>query len=176
MHEASHCVSCGDDGGYHVPQSGPATAWCCSFCGGCGARGEWPCRQQPWRLAKHSKVLSDVEVIPSVWSLQCKRDVTTNKIKKYKARLNLHGGKQVFGLNYYETYAPVVTWFSIRLLLGSSSAGLYVKWTSPCHRPWHCGGKHILLNVTIWKTPIADVRFNLKSKPDLQISRDLRSK
>ncbi len=70
-----------------------------------------------WWLTKCSKVSSDVEVIPSVWSLQCKRDFTTNKIKKYKARLNLHGGKQVFGLNYYKTYALVVIWFSIRLLI-----------------------------------------------------------
>jgi hypothetical protein len=46
-----------------------------------------------------------------------KRDITTNQVKKYKARLNLHGGKQVFGMNYYETYAPVVTWFPIRLLI-----------------------------------------------------------
>ena len=46
-----------------------------------------------------------------------KRDITTNEIKKYKARLNLHGGKQVFGMNYYKTYAPVVTWFAIRLLI-----------------------------------------------------------
>jgi hypothetical protein len=53
-----------------------------------------------WRLTKRSKVPSDVEVVPSVWSLQHKRDITTNKIKKYKARLNLHGGKKVFGLNY----------------------------------------------------------------------------
>ncbi len=53
-----------------------------------------------WRLTKHSKVPSDMEGVPSVWSLQRKRDITTNKIKKYKARLNLHGGKQVFGLNY----------------------------------------------------------------------------
>ncbi len=70
-----------------------------------------------WQLTKRSKVPFDVEVVPSVWSLQGKRDITTNKIKKYKARLNLHGGKQVFGLNYYETYASVVTWFSIRLLI-----------------------------------------------------------
>jgi hypothetical protein len=70
-----------------------------------------------WRLTKSSKVLPDMEVVPSVWSLQCKRDITMNKIKKYKARWNLHGGKQVFGLNYYETYALVVTWFSIRLLI-----------------------------------------------------------
>ncbi len=70
-----------------------------------------------WRLTKRSKVPPDVEVVPSVWSLQCKRDITTNEIKKYKARLNLHGSKQVFDLNYYETYAPVITWFSIRLLI-----------------------------------------------------------
>jgi hypothetical protein len=31
--------------------------------------------------------------------------------------LNLHGGKQVYGLNYFETYAPVVTWFAIRLMI-----------------------------------------------------------
>ena len=49
--------------------------------------------------------------------MRCKRDITTNEIKKYKACLNLHGGKQEFGTNYYETYAPVVTWFSIRLLI-----------------------------------------------------------
>ena len=77
-----------------------------------------------WQLTKCSEVPPDVEVISSVWSLGCKRDITTNKIKKYKARLNLHGGKQVFGLNYYETYAPVV------LSLGSSSTGLYVEWIS----------------------------------------------
>ncbi len=32
--------------------------------------------------------------------------------------MNLHGGKQVYGMNYYETYAPVVTsWFAIRLMI-----------------------------------------------------------
>jgi hypothetical protein len=62
-----------------------------------------------WQLTKCSKVPPDVRVVPSVWSLRCKRDITTNKIKKYNSRLNLHGGKQVFGLNYLETYAPVVT-------------------------------------------------------------------
>jgi hypothetical protein len=35
----------------------------------------------------------------------------------HKARLNLHGGKQVYGMNYFETYALVVTWFAIRLMI-----------------------------------------------------------
>jgi len=31
--------------------------------------------------------------------------------------LNLHGGKQIYGMNNFETYAPVVTWFAIRLMI-----------------------------------------------------------
>jgi len=46
-----------------------------------------------------------------------KRDLTTNQVKYHKARLNLHGGKQIYGMNYFETYAPVVTWFAIRLMI-----------------------------------------------------------
>jgi hypothetical protein len=49
--------------------------------------------------------------------MQCNRDLTTNEIKSHMARLNLHGGKQVYGMNYYETYAPVVTWFAIKLMI-----------------------------------------------------------
>jgi len=41
----------------------------------------------------------------------------TNEITKYKSRLNLHGGKQVYGMNYFETYAPVVTLFAIQIII-----------------------------------------------------------
>ena len=54
-----------------------------------------------------------------------KRDLTTNKVKSHKARLNLHGGKQIYGMNYYETYAPVVTWFAIRLIV---TFGIIFHW------------------------------------------------
>ena len=46
-----------------------------------------------------------------------KRDLVTNQVTKYKACLNLHGGKQELGVNYFETYAPVATWIAIRFLL-----------------------------------------------------------
>ena len=74
-------------------------------------------KQNHWKLVPRSEVPDDCDVIPSVWSMRRKRDITTNEISKYKSRLNLHGGKQVFGLNYFETFAPVVTWFAIRLML-----------------------------------------------------------
>ncbi len=72
-----------------------------------------------WMLQKQSKVPEDVQIIPSVWSLQHKHDLTTNKVKSHKARLNLHGGKrkQVYRMNYFETYTPIVTWFAIRLMI-----------------------------------------------------------
>jgi len=36
---------------------------------------------------------------------------------KPKARLCAHGGMQTWGQNYWETYAPVVNWASVRLTL-----------------------------------------------------------
>ena len=38
-------------------------------------------------------------------------------IQKYKARINAHGGKQKHGVNYWETYAPVVNWTTVHLTL-----------------------------------------------------------
>jgi hypothetical protein len=56
-----------------------------------------------WMLQKQSNVPEDVRIVRSVWSLQCKRDLTTNEVKSHKARLNLHSRKQVYGMNYFET-------------------------------------------------------------------------
>jgi hypothetical protein len=68
-------------------------------------------------LQKQSKVPEDIKIVPSLWSQQRKCDLTTNKVKSHKARKNLHGGKQVYRMNYFETYTPVVTWFAIRLMI-----------------------------------------------------------
>jgi hypothetical protein len=46
-----------------------------------------------WTLKERSEVPEYVQIVPSVWLVQCKRDLTRNKIKSHKARLNLHGRK-----------------------------------------------------------------------------------
>jgi hypothetical protein len=69
------------------------------------------------KLIPRTEVPEGTEVVSSVWAMQCKQDLTTAKVTKHKARLNLHSGKQEFGTNYYKTYAPVVTWFAIQLLV-----------------------------------------------------------
>jgi hypothetical protein len=70
-----------------------------------------------WELIPREQVPEGEKILPAVWSMKCKRDIKTQKVNKYKARLNVHGGKQEYGTNYFEIYAPVVTWFSIGLLL-----------------------------------------------------------
>jgi hypothetical protein len=70
-----------------------------------------------WTLVKQKDVPKEAQVVPSVWAMQHKCDLTTNKVIKHKARLNLHVGKQVYGMNYFKIYAPVVTWFAIRLMI-----------------------------------------------------------
>ena len=36
---------------------------------------------------------------------------------KHKACICAHGGQKIWGQNYWETYAPVVNWISVHLLL-----------------------------------------------------------
>ena len=52
----------------------------------------------------------------AVWSFRRKQN-TFGQITKYKARLNEHGGKTKEDIHYWDTYAPVVQWFTIRTLL-----------------------------------------------------------
>jgi len=52
-----------------------------------------------------------------MWAMSCKRQITTREDYKYKVHLNSHGGQQVQGIHYWDTYAPVVTWFAKSLML-----------------------------------------------------------
>ena len=70
-----------------------------------------------WKVIPKEKVPKNTKVLDSVWSMKRKRRVKTNKVYKHKARLNIHGGQQELGVNYWETYAPVVTWGAIRMVL-----------------------------------------------------------
>ena len=41
----------------------------------------------------------------------------TGLVSKYKARLNANGRQQKYGVNYWETFAPVVAWTTITLIV-----------------------------------------------------------
>ena len=70
-----------------------------------------------YSIIKRSKVPKGKIILPAVWQMKRKRDIKTQKIEKYKARLNLDGSKQQKGIHYDQTYAPVASWKFIRLLL-----------------------------------------------------------
>jgi hypothetical protein len=70
-----------------------------------------------WEVFKREDVPKGQDILPSVWAFKRKRRIDTREVYKHKARLNIHGGKQTHGVNYWETYSPVVNWFSIRLCL-----------------------------------------------------------
>jgi Reverse transcriptase (RNA-dependent DNA polymerase) len=70
-----------------------------------------------WTIIDRSAVPAHQPVLPAVWAMRRKRDIATQQVYKWKARLNIHGGKQEKGVNYWETYAPVASWLSIRLIM-----------------------------------------------------------
>ena len=56
------------------------------------------------------------EQIMMIWSFKRKRH-PDGSFKKCKARLCCHGGQQQLGVNFWDTYSPVVSWSSVRILL-----------------------------------------------------------
>ena len=55
-------------------------------------------------------------VIASIWAFKIKR-FPDGLIKKFKARFCARGDQQIEGIDFFETYAPVVQWTTIRLML-----------------------------------------------------------
>ena len=53
------------------------------------------CERKHWVLIERSQVPKGRNVLPAVWAMKRKRDILTGKITKYKARFNVHGGKQI---------------------------------------------------------------------------------
>ena len=57
-----------------------------------------------------------MNVIDSIWAFKIKR-YPDGTAKKFKARFCARGDQQLEGIDFFETYAPVVQWTTVRLLL-----------------------------------------------------------
>jgi hypothetical protein len=57
-----------------------------------------------------------LKILQSIWSFRRKRAPDWS-ILKYKARNCPHGGQQIEGEHFWETYAPVINWRTVRLVL-----------------------------------------------------------
>jgi len=69
-----------------------------------------------FELKKRSEITSGQKPIKSIWSFKRKR-APDGTYLKHKARLCAHGGMQVAGEHYWDTYSPVVQMNTVRLLL-----------------------------------------------------------
>jgi len=69
-----------------------------------------------WELVLRKDLSSGTKTILSVWAFERKRH-PDGQVYKHKARLNAHGEMQRWDIDYWETYAPVVNWISICVLL-----------------------------------------------------------
>lgn len=66
-----------------------------------------------WQLAE---LPSDRKAIKAKWVFKLKKD-ENGKIIRYKARLVAKGYSQIYGIDYDETYSPVVRYTSLRMLM-----------------------------------------------------------
>ena len=61
--------------------------------------------RQPW-----------MSILSSTWAFRCKR-YPNGSVHKLKARFCARGDKQVEGIDYFDTFAPVINWTTVRLML-----------------------------------------------------------
>ena len=69
-----------------------------------------------WNLFDRSKIPKGHKSILAIWSFKRKR-LPDGTITKYKAKICAHGEMQQWGVDFWETYAPVVNWLSVRTFL-----------------------------------------------------------
>ena len=58
----------------------------------------------------------EMNVIDSTWAFKIKR-YPDGLIKKFKGRFCARGDQQIEGIDFFETYAPVVQWTTVQLML-----------------------------------------------------------
>jgi hypothetical protein len=55
-------------------------------------------------------------VLPSTWAFKIKR-YPDGQVKKFKARFCAQVDRQQEGINYFDTWAPVVQWSTVRIVM-----------------------------------------------------------
>jgi Reverse transcriptase (RNA-dependent DNA polymerase) len=70
-------------------------------------------KKNSWEVVERETWMN---VLPSTWAFRCKR-FPDGTVRKLKARFCVRGDKQKEGVDYFDTFAPVVSWQTVRLML-----------------------------------------------------------
>ena len=57
-----------------------------------------------------------MHVLPGTWAFKVKR-FPDELVKKFKAQFCVRGDRQKYGINFWETWSPVVHWSTIRTIM-----------------------------------------------------------
>ena len=57
-----------------------------------------------------------MNILPSRWAFKCKR-YPSGEVRKLKARFCASGDRQIEGVAYFDTFAPIVNWTTVRIIL-----------------------------------------------------------
>ena len=68
-----------------------------------------------WRVVPKGNVHAGTKILPSTWALKIKH-YPDGRLRKFKARFCVRGDCQTEGIDYFDKYAPVVSWSTVRLL------------------------------------------------------------
>jgi hypothetical protein len=58
-------------------------------------------RRGHWVLVLRVDIPKGTKVLPAIWALRRKRRIDTQEVYKHKGRVVIHGGLQVYGVNYW---------------------------------------------------------------------------
>ncbi len=73
-------------------------------------------KMQVFQYKNISELPPRAKLLSSIWSYRRKRR-PNGELVKHKARICVDGSQQQYGHDYWETYAPVVSWSTVRLVL-----------------------------------------------------------
>ena len=79
-------------------------------------RNHWTCIKKSEVPREKLDKKGQLKTILSIWSFKRKR-FPSGKLMKHRARLCAHSGMQQWGLDFWETFSPVVMWITVRALL-----------------------------------------------------------
>ena len=84
---------------------------------------------QAWTKVKRRL---DMNVIKSTWAFKVKR-FPNGLIRKFKARFCVRGDMQIEGVDFDESFAPVVNWITVRTLLSQllNLSTAHIDYTAP---------------------------------------------
>ncbi|CAJ1961247.1 unnamed protein product [Cylindrotheca closterium] len=70
-------------------------------------------KKESWDVVDRTEGMN---VLPSTWAFKCKR-YPDGSVRKLKARFCVRGDRQIQDVDFHETWAPVVNWNTVRLML-----------------------------------------------------------